>query len=150
MPRPATSGVVSSTDQSPASVLFGRCRASFWLPGANLANVADVVRFAPSSRKRPRTPANKTLGGAIGGCADDAAGGWSGHFVFRGTAVDTPLAAAGRWADRVGGRAVGDLMLSSVKRDVGIKDWAVIPGTGGSSTGSTRWCWWPRRSSTSW
>ena len=55
-----------------------------------------------------------------------------GHFVFRGTVLDSPihlitlgllLSLTGQW---------GDLVMSSIKRDLGIKDMAAtIPGHGG-------------------
>jgi phosphatidate cytidylyltransferase len=55
-----------------------------------------------------------------------------GHYVFLGTRVDHPL-----WLGLLGviisvvGQ-LGDLMLSSIKRDLGLKDMgATIPGHGG-------------------
>ena len=54
------------------------------------------------------------------------------HYVFRGTNLDRPfvLALLG-FLTSVSGQ-LGDLMLSSIKRDLGIKDMGVtIPGHGG-------------------
>ena len=81
----------------------------------------------------PNTSPGKTLGGSLGAllvttplvmllC----------HWAFRGGALDHPthLLAVGLIV-AVGGQ-LGDLMISSVKRDVGIKDMgALIPGHGG-------------------
>jgi phosphatidate cytidylyltransferase len=55
-----------------------------------------------------------------------------GHFVFQGTDLDTPtlLVTLGVIVSGLG--QLGDLMLSSVKRDLGIKDMGdTIPGHGG-------------------
>ena len=55
-----------------------------------------------------------------------------GHFVFSGQPIDTPahLIAMGFIISITG--QVGDLMLSAIKRDIGIKDMAsTIPGHGG-------------------
>jgi phosphatidate cytidylyltransferase len=81
----------------------------------------------------PNTSPNKTVGGALGALiltTSLAAG--IGYFVFRGSPLARPahLVALGLIIS-VGGM-LGDLMLSSVKRDVGIKDMgAAIPGHGG-------------------
>ncbi len=52
--------------------------------------------------------------------------------MFRGTALDSPVLLVGLGVIvSVAGQA-GDLMLSSIKRDLGIKDMGtVIPGHGG-------------------
>ncbi|HZN69944.1 MAG TPA: phosphatidate cytidylyltransferase [Tepidisphaeraceae bacterium] len=81
----------------------------------------------------PNTSPNKTLGGALGALAlTTTLVAVLGHFVFRGSPLDDPvhLIVLGLIVS-VGGQ-LGDLMLSSVKRDVGIKDMAAtIPGHGG-------------------
>ncbi len=81
----------------------------------------------------PNTSPNKTLGGALGAAVlTTALFATLGHFIFRGTALDSPvhlialgvlLSLTGQW---------GDLVMSSIKRDLGIKDMAAtIPGHGG-------------------
>ena len=81
----------------------------------------------------PNTSPNKTLGGALGAAVlTTALFATLGHFVFRGTVLDSPLhlialglllSLTGQW---------GDLVMSSIKRDLGIKDMAAtIPGHGG-------------------
>jgi phosphatidate cytidylyltransferase len=81
----------------------------------------------------PNTSPNKTVEGAVGALLLTTALVASvGHFVFRGKAVDTPLllcllgflfSVAGQF---------GDLLFSSIKRDLGIKDLGgLLPGHGG-------------------
>lgn len=81
----------------------------------------------------PNTSPNKTIGGALGAIVlTTTLVAALGHFVFRGTRIDGPLylLALGLLVS-VGG-ILGDLILSSIKRDVGIKDMgAAIPGHGG-------------------
>src|SRR3989449_8936737 len=81
----------------------------------------------------PNTSPNKTVGGALGAIALTAPLFAIGaHFVWFGTALDTPvrLVGLGIIVSVVG--QFGDLMLSSIKRDLGLKDTAkLIPGHGG-------------------
>lgn len=81
----------------------------------------------------PNTSPNKTVGGAVGATIlTTAAAAGIFHCILRGTAVDhwphlvamgLLLSLAGQW---------GDLVMSSIKRDLGIKDMAaLIPGHGG-------------------
>jgi phosphatidate cytidylyltransferase len=81
----------------------------------------------------PQTSPNKTIGGALGALVlTTALFATLGHFIFQGTLLDHPrhllilgalLSLTGQW---------GDLVMSSVKRDLGIKDMAAtIPGHGG-------------------
>jgi len=81
----------------------------------------------------PRTSPNKTLGGALGALLlTTALVSAVGHFVFAGSALDTPanLIGLGLLVSVAG--QFGDLMVSSIKRDIGIKDMGVaIPGHGG-------------------
>ena len=81
----------------------------------------------------PATSPNKTISGALGAlvCTSLLVAG-IGWGVFRGTALDHWYLLLGLGAIvSVAGQA-GDLMLSSIKRDLGIKDMGVvIPGHGG-------------------
>lgn len=81
----------------------------------------------------PNTSPGKTLGGALGALILTTALVASlGHFVFAGSGIDMPvrLIALGIIVSVAG--QFGDLMVSSIKRDIGIKDMGVvIPGHGG-------------------
>ena len=81
----------------------------------------------------PNTSPNKTVGGALGAIAlTTPLFAVGAHFVWSGTALDTPvrLVGLGIIVSIVG--QFGDLMLSSIKRDLGLKDTAkLIPGHGG-------------------
>ena len=81
----------------------------------------------------PQTSPNKTIGGALGALVlTTALFAALAHVIFRDTALDQPihlvtlgllLSVTGQW---------GDLVMSSIKRDLGIKDMAAtIPGHGG-------------------
>lgn len=81
----------------------------------------------------PNTSPNKTVGGALGALVlTTALFALLAHFIFRGTVLDHPLhlvtmgallSLTGMW---------GDLVMSSIKRDLGVKDLAAtIPGHGG-------------------
>ncbi len=81
----------------------------------------------------PQTSPNKTIGGALGALIlTSALFAWLLHCIAPGTPIDTPvhlltlgvlLSLTGQW---------GDLVMSSIKRDLGIKDMAAtIPGHGG-------------------
>jgi phosphatidate cytidylyltransferase len=81
----------------------------------------------------PNTSPNKTIGGALGAIGlTTPLVAIVAHFVWTNTAVDTPirLLGLGLIVSVVG--QFGDLMLSSIKRDLGLKDTAkLIPGHGG-------------------
>lgn len=81
----------------------------------------------------PNTSPNKTWGGAIGAITiTTLSAALLGHYVFRGTALDQlpHLLALGVLISIFG--QCGDLVISSIKRDLGVKDMAsVIPGHGG-------------------
>jgi phosphatidate cytidylyltransferase len=81
----------------------------------------------------PNTSPNKTVGGALGAIVlTTPLIAIGAHFVWSGTALDTPipLLGLGIIVSIVG--QFGDLMLSSIKRDLGLKDTArLIPGHGG-------------------
>ena len=81
----------------------------------------------------PNTSPGKTIGGSLGALVlTTALFATLGHFVFQGTQVDSIglLVVLGALVSILG--QLGDLMLSSVKRDLGIKDMGrSIPGHGG-------------------
>lgn len=85
------------------------------------------------SKLAPQTSPNKTKGGALGAVVlTTALVVCVGHFVFAGTALQHPahLIVLGILLSVAG--QLGDLMLSSIKRDLGVKDLGVtIPGHGG-------------------
>ncbi len=81
----------------------------------------------------PQTSPNKTIGGALGAMIlTSALFAALVHFIVPGTPLDKPqhllalgllLSVTGQW---------GDLVMSSIKRDLGVKDLGVtIPGHGG-------------------
>jgi phosphatidate cytidylyltransferase len=81
----------------------------------------------------PNTSPNKTFAGALGAVVlTTLLVELIGHFVFAGTVLDDPITLMnlGVIISVVG--QLGDLMLSSIKRDIGIKDMGVaLPGHGG-------------------
>src|SRR5213592_3100945 len=81
----------------------------------------------------PNTSPNKTVVGALGAIAlTTPLFALGAHFIWFNTALDTPvlLLARGIIVSVVG--QFGDLMLSSIKRDLGLKDTSkIIPGHGG-------------------
>ena len=81
----------------------------------------------------PNTSPNKTLAGSLGAILGTTAlAVTAGQFVFAGTEMDTipKLVGLGILLSMSG--QLGDLLLSSIKRDIGIKDMgAAIPGHGG-------------------
>jgi phosphatidate cytidylyltransferase len=81
----------------------------------------------------PQTSPNKTLGGALGALVlTTTLVSTVGHFVFAGSGVDTPVKLIGLGLIVSVAGQFGDLMVSSIKRDIGIKDMgASIPGHGG-------------------
>ncbi|MAE62853.1 MAG: phosphatidate cytidylyltransferase [Phycisphaeraceae bacterium] len=98
----------------------------------------DVFAFVVGKsigRRRfaPNTSPNKTLAGALGAAIlTTVLFATLAHFVFAGTVMDGPvhLVTMGLLLSVCG--QFGDLVLSSIKRDLGIKDMAAtIPGHGG-------------------
>jgi phosphatidate cytidylyltransferase len=81
----------------------------------------------------PTTSPGKTVAGAVGALVlTTALVATLGHFVFEGTRLDQPipLVSLGAGISILG--QLGDLVVSSIKRDVGIKDiGTAIPGHGG-------------------
>ncbi len=81
----------------------------------------------------PHTSPGKTTAGALGALVCTALlSAWIGHHVFRGQPVDNSVTLLGMGMGISVMGQVGDLLLSSVKRDLGVKDMAVtLPGHGG-------------------
>jgi phosphatidate cytidylyltransferase len=81
----------------------------------------------------PHTSPNKTIGGALGALVlTSLFAAAVGHFVFRGTQLDRArhLLVMGLLISVVG--QLGDLLISSIKRDLDIKDMGqTFPGHGG-------------------
>jgi phosphatidate cytidylyltransferase len=81
----------------------------------------------------PNTSPNKTVAGSLGALVlTTTLTALTGHLVFRGSNLDhlPHLVMLGLLMSATG--QLGDLTLSSVKRDLGIKDWAAtFPGHGG-------------------
>ena len=81
----------------------------------------------------PNTSPNKTIGGALGALAlTTPLVAWVAHFIWIDTALDSPIRLIGLGIIISVVGQFGDLMLSSIKRDLGLKDTAkLIPGHGG-------------------
>jgi phosphatidate cytidylyltransferase len=81
----------------------------------------------------PNTSPNKTIGGALGALAlTTPLVAWVAHFIWTDTALDSPIRLIGLGIIISVVGQFGDLMLSSIKRDLGLKDTAkLIPGHGG-------------------
>ncbi|HSZ59070.1 MAG TPA: phosphatidate cytidylyltransferase [Tepidisphaeraceae bacterium] len=81
----------------------------------------------------PNTSPKKTLGGALGALVlTTTLAALVGHFVFKGTSLDSPghLIRLGLIISICG--QLGDLLISSIKRDLDIKDMGLLfPGHGG-------------------
>jgi phosphatidate cytidylyltransferase len=102
------------------------------------AQMNDVFAFCTGKafgrrKLAPATSPNKTVAGALGALVlTTALVAVVGRAVFRGTALERPdlLVALGILLSVTG--QLGDLTLSSIKRDLGIKDMgSLIPGHGG-------------------
>jgi len=92
-----------------------------------------VGRTIGRRKLAPNTSPNKTVAGGLGALVfTTPLAAFLGHLIFKGTALDQPLRlmALGLIISIMG--QLGDLMLSSIKRDIGVKDMGVIlPGHGG-------------------
>jgi phosphatidate cytidylyltransferase len=102
------------------------------------AQAADVSAYmfgkALGRRKLfPNTSPNKTIAGHLGSLVLTVAlAAWLGHLIFPGTDLDRPLPLITLGLIIAIGAQLGDLMLSSIKRDLGLKDFAsTLPGHGG-------------------
>jgi phosphatidate cytidylyltransferase len=98
----------------------------------------DVAAFTSGkliggAKLLPATSPNKTISGALGALVcTTLLVAYVASLIFEGTPMDSPwkLVLLGALVS-IGGQA-GDLMLSSIKRDIGIKDMGVLlPGHGG-------------------
>src|SRR5262245_26126074 len=100
-----------------------------------LSDIAGYVCGKSFGRRKvfPKTSPNKTLGGHLGALVIvTPLAAWLGHMVCRGTPADTPLKLIGLGLLIAVGAQLGDLVLGSIKRDLGIKDMAAtLPGHGG-------------------
>jgi phosphatidate cytidylyltransferase len=105
------------------------------LLGVQLNDVFAFVSGKTLGRRKivPNTSPNKTVAGHLGALLlTTPLVATIAHFTFKGTALDHPT-----WLLQLGmivsiSGQLGDLMLSSIKRDLGIKDMGVlIPGHGG-------------------
>ena len=81
----------------------------------------------------PNTSPNKTVGGALGALVlTTPLVAVIAHFIWRETALDSAIRLVGLGIIISVVGQFGDLMLSSIKRDLGLKDTAkLIPGHGG-------------------
>ena len=81
----------------------------------------------------PNTSPNKTVGGALGAIVlTTPLVAIAAHFIWRDTALDSAIRLIGLGIIISVVGQFGDLMLSSIKRDLGLKDTAkLIPGHGG-------------------
>ncbi len=81
----------------------------------------------------PNTSPNKTAGGAVGALVlTTPLVAVIAHFIWTETALDNPICLIGLGIIVSAVGQFGDLMLASIKRDLGIKDTAkLIPGHGG-------------------
>ncbi len=81
----------------------------------------------------PNTSPNKTVGGAVGAVIGTTALVWVvGQWIFAGTPLDSPARLLGLGVLLSIAGQLGDLVISSVKRDIGIKDTGnTLPGHGG-------------------
>ncbi|MDA0322838.1 MAG: phosphatidate cytidylyltransferase [Verrucomicrobia bacterium] len=84
-------------------------------------------------RLAPQTSPNKTIGGSVGSLVlTTALVAWLAGPIFSGTPLDHPVHRIAMGLIVSIGGQFGDLVLSSIKRDLGVKDLAVvIPGHGG-------------------
>lgn len=105
------------------------------LIGVELNDIFAYITGKTMGRRKlaPNTSPNKTIGGALGALVlTTILIATIGHFVFLGLPVDKPMILIGLGLIVSFTGQMGDLMLSSIKRDIGIKDMgATIPGHGG-------------------
>ncbi|MBX3376197.1 MAG: phosphatidate cytidylyltransferase [Phycisphaeraceae bacterium] len=101
----------------------------------HLSDLAGFIFGRAFGRRKlfPNTSPRKTLEGHIGALLVTApVAAYLGHLVFPETRLDTPARLALLGLIIAVGSQVGDLVLGSIKRDIGIKDiGATFPGSGG-------------------
>ena len=119
--------IANDTDYRPIIILIVLCVE------ANDVFAFVTGRLFGRTQLAPATSPNKTAEGCLGAIVlTTALFAALGHAVFRGTALDSPvhLIVMGVMLSIVG--QFGDLVISSIKRDLSIKDMGVlIPGHGG-------------------
>lgn len=102
---------------------------------AQLCDIAAYICGKAFGHRKvfPNTSPNKTLGGHLGAIAIvTPLAAYAGHLIFGGTPLDTPARLFGLGLILSIGAQLGDLVLGSIKRDLGIKDMAAtLPGHGG-------------------
>jgi phosphatidate cytidylyltransferase len=105
------------------------------LLGVQLNDVFAFISGKLLGRRKivPNTSPNKTVAGHLGALVlTTPLVATIAHFIFRGTPLDRPFLLILLGAIVSVSGQLGDLMLSSIKRDLGIKDMGVIiPGHGG-------------------
>lgn len=92
-----------------------------------------VGKSLGKAKLAPNTSPNKTVAGALGALVLTTTLSASlGALVFAGSDIDSPLKLVTLGVIVSVSGQLGDLTLSSIKRDLGIKDWAAtFPGHGG-------------------
>jgi phosphatidate cytidylyltransferase len=102
---------------------------------AQLSDIAAYCFGKAFGKKHlfPNTSPNKTAAGHVGAFLTIAPlSALAAHYVFKGTPLDDPLRLAVLGLIIAFGAQLGDLVLGSMKRDIGIKDMAsTLPGHGG-------------------
>lgn len=102
------------------------------------AQLSDIAAYCfgkafGKSKLFPNTSPNKTLAGHVGALLTIAPlSAFAAHYVFKDTALDDLLRLGTLGLIIAIGAQLGDLVLGSMKRDIGIKDMAsTLPGHGG-------------------
>lgn len=102
------------------------------------AQLSDIVAYCAGkafgkAKAFPNTSPNKTIAGHLGALVVIAPlAAIAAHYTFRGTDLDDPLRLGVLGLIIAIGAQLGDLVLGSMKRDIGIKDMAAtLPGHGG-------------------
>lgn len=103
--------------------------------GSQVSDIAAFIFGKALGRRHlfPNTSPRKTLAGHLGALLIVApTTAFLAHWTYLGTALDTPLRLAGFGVALAIAAQVGDLVLGSIKRDLGVKDLSgTLPGHGG-------------------